>query len=143
MESKFALNPAISIEINSKRSYVNGLYFSHVLGYLGKINSEELEVHPDYFIDDYIGKTGLELYYEDILRGSYGERLIEVDSRGKIENIFARKEPESGEDMVLSIDGALQQKLYDEIRIGLGATRTSRAARDCFRPKYRRNIGLG
>lgn len=115
LESKFYQNPAISIEITSQRNYIDGLYFSHVLGYLGKINKEERKKYPDYLLDDYIGKIGLELYYESVLRGSYGERLIEVDSSGEIKNIFARKESQPGKDLSLSIDKDLQKNLYNEI----------------------------
>ncbi len=119
LKSKFSENPAISIEITSRRSYVDGPYFAHLLGYLGKISKEEREKHPDYLIDDYIGKIGLELYYEDLLRGLYGENLVEVDSRGEIKNIFFHKEPQPGKNITLAVDSDLQKKLYDEIKISL------------------------
>ena len=128
LESKFAENPAVSVEIASQRNYIDGPYFSHVLGYVGKINPEEYKKKPDYFIDDYIGKIGLEFYYEDILRGSYGEKLIEVDSRGKIKNVFGQKKSRSGKSIFLSIDGELQKKLYDEIKKMLWGLKTNKAA---------------
>lgn len=99
LKSKFSENPAVLVEINSQRNYIDGSYFSHILGYLGKISPEEHKKHSDYLIDDYIGKTGLELYYEDILRGYYGEKLVEVDFRGEIKNIFARKESRPGKNL--------------------------------------------
>jgi len=128
LESKFSENPAISVETAGRRNYIDGPYFSHLLGYLGKISPEEREKHPNYLIDDYIGKTGLELYYENILQGSYGEKLVEVDSQGKIKNIFASREPQPGRNIILSIDSKLQKKLYNEIKQMLWRLKTDRAA---------------
>ncbi len=134
LKSKFSENPAVLVEINSQRNYISGSYFSHILGYLGKISPEEREKHSDYLIDDHIGKTGLELYYENILRGYYGEKLVEVDSRGEIKNIFARKESQSGKDIFLSIDSGLQKKLHDEIKGMLWGLKTNRAAGIALNP---------
>lgn len=134
LESKFAENPAVLVEIASRRNYIEGLYFSHVLGYAGKINKEEREKYPNYLLDDSIGKSGLELYYENILRGSYGEKLIEVDSRGKINNIFGQKEPWAGKNITLSIDGELQKKLYYEINQTLKLLGLDRAAGVALNP---------
>ncbi len=128
LESKFSENQALSVEINSQRNYIDGPYFSHILGYLGKIDKKELQQYSDYLVDDYIGKTGLELYYENFLRGSYGEKLIEVDSGGKIKNVFARKEAQSGKNIILSIDSDLQKKLYDEMKRMLGGSNLKGAA---------------
>ncbi len=133
LESKFAENSAILVEVNSQRNYIDGSYFSHILGYLGRANKEDLQRYSDYLADDYLGKTGIELYYEDLLRGSYGERLVEVDSYGKIKNIFARKEAQQGEDIILSIDSDLQKKLYNEIRsmlLQLGVNKAAGIALD-------------
>jgi len=134
LKSRFSENPAVLVEINSQRNYIDGSYFSHILGYLGKISPEEHHKHSDYLMDDYIGKTGLELYYEDILRGYYGERLVEVDSRGEIKNIFARKESQLGKDIFLSIDNDLQKKLHDEIKQMLSGLKTNRATGIALNP---------
>jgi len=128
LESKFAENPAIFVEITTQRNYIDSIYFSHILGYVGKISQEEHEKHPDYPIDDYVGKTGLEFYYENILRGSYGEKLVEVDSQGKIQTIFAQKEPLAGKNITLSVDSDLQKKLYYEINQTLRALGLDKAA---------------
>lgn len=142
LESRFSENPAILIETASKRNYVNGIYFSHFLGYLGKISPEEHEKRPNYLIDDYIGKTGLELYYEDILRGYYGERLVEIDSRGEIKNTFARKESKEGKNITLSIDKGLQEKLYNELRQMLWQLKTDRAAGVALDPNSGKILAL-
>lgn len=142
LESKFSEDPAISVEIASRRNYIGSSYFSHVLGYVGKINKEEYEKYANYLIDDYIGRDGLELYYEDILRGSYGERIVEVDSQGKIKNIFASKEPRSGKNITLSIDSDLQKELYDGIRRMLLGLTTDRAAGIAIDPNTGKILAL-
>lgn len=134
LEGKFSENPAISVEIASQRNYIDSPYFSHVLGYLGKINKKEYAERPDYLIDDWIGKTGLELYYEKKLRGLYGKQLVEVNAQGKIKNLFGRKESEPGKSMTLSIDSGLQKKLYNEIQQMLWGLRTDKAAGVALNP---------
>jgi len=142
LESKFSENPAISVDIASQRNYIDGPYFSHLLGYLGKISPEEREKHPDYFIDDYIGKTGLELYYENYLRGLYGEKLVEVDALGNIKNVFAVKQPQSGKNITLAIDAELQKKIYKETEMMLSRLRTDRAAAVALDPNSGKILAL-
>jgi len=128
LESIFNQNHAIVIEIASQRKYINSECFSHVLGYLGKINPEERYQHPEYLIDDYIGKTGIEKFYEDELRGKYGKRIIEIDSVGKIKNIFAEEEAVSGKSITLSIDSKLQEKTFEVLQAKLQKLYSNRAA---------------
>ena len=127
LESTFNQNHAILIEIASQRNYVDAECFSHVLGYLGKINPEERQQRPEYLMDDYIGKTGIERFYEDELRGKYGKRIIEIDSVGKIKNIFAEKEAISGKNITLSIDSKLQKKAFEVLQAKLQKLYSNRA----------------
>lgn len=107
--------PYINIESTSIRKYLNEdgkiLSLSHILGYEGIINEEEFSQLMDrgYSITDYIGKAGLELSYEDILRGRNGSEQIEVDALGKQIQKLSYKEPIPGQDIVLSIDIELQK----------------------------------
>jgi penicillin-binding protein 2 len=112
IESKYSELPAVKIEKNAVRSYIDGEIFSHLVGYNGKINSEDLKTHPEYFLTDQIGRQGLEKIYEKELRGIYGAQKIEVDSRGLIKRLIAKKEPTVGNNLVLSIDSELQKKIY-------------------------------
>ncbi|MDP1629572.1 MAG: penicillin-binding protein 2, partial [bacterium] len=95
--------PGIGIEKNAQRIYPWGFDFSHLLGYLGKTNKEELESITGYSATDYIGKDGLELFYEDELRGRPGKISFEVDARQNIKREAARM-PEGGNNLVLTID---------------------------------------
>ncbi len=114
--------PGIGLLIQEKRKYVFSGSFdekgglntlsslSHVLGYTGKMNADELKIFTDqgYFTDDSIGKTGLEKHYESIMHGTYGQKKIEVDALGKLVKELAIKEGKDGDNLVLTIDTSLQ-----------------------------------
>ena len=75
--------PGVSVEVKSNRVYTQGSLASHVLGYIGRINETEYEANPDeYEKDDYIGKTGVELLFEDYLRGENGTKQIDMTADG-------------------------------------------------------------
>jgi penicillin-binding protein 2 len=85
--------------------------FSHILGYTGKINDEEMKtLSQDYSPIDYIGKTGLESSWEKELKGSPGRKNIEVDALGRQKKIINEVAAANGANLQLSINGALQQK---------------------------------
>lgn len=88
---------------------------SHVIGYLGKVNTEEISAFPkqEYLLSDSIGKNGLEKTYEEYLRGTYGIRRVEVDTSGKQQVVLAEETPTPGTHLILSIDIVLQQKLEE------------------------------
>lgn len=103
----------ISVIIDNKREYPYGYYLSHVLGYLGSISEEQYQDLKEngYYLDDKIGTSGLELSYENILRGEFGRKKIEVDSLGKEIKELAREDPMDGGDLILSLDLELQFKI--------------------------------
>ncbi len=113
LEEKVKNIPGISLENNAIRNYVDGKYYSHIIGYSGKINENELDQNPGYLLNDTIGKNGLELYYEKELRGIYGQQQIEVDSFGREVKLINEGEPVSGENLILNIDADLQMEAYD------------------------------
>jgi penicillin-binding protein 2 len=118
--------PGIHIVRGSKRLYTeperldilsaktsSTISLAHTLGYLGKLNREELDTLYDegYLPSDSIGKTGVEQSYEKELRGIYGRRKKEVDAFGKYRITIAEQPPIPGNHVVLSIDIAMQQEL--------------------------------
>jgi len=111
--------PGLQIETRNKREYQNHQAFGHILGYTGRINKEEYEDNPDYLLNDYIGKTGLEAYYEEKLRGTYGSKKVEVDARGNEKKVLSVTQPEKGQNLVLTIDVTLQQKVKEFLTAGL------------------------
>lgn len=107
--------PGISLETTNFRDYLTNKYFSHILGYMSKISSEELAEHPDYLFDDTIGKAGIEFFYESELRGKNGKKEIEVNSLGKESKIVTQKDPEPGINLILTIDSKLQNTLGEAL----------------------------
>lgn len=116
------------IEKNTVRDYAFGQSVSHILGYVGKINKNELESYAGYKINDSIGKTGLEAFYEEFLRGNPGVLEAEKDAVGikKGEKIIS--EPESGKNLVLNIDMDLQEKIYNSLEASIKNTGTKKGA---------------
>ncbi len=119
--------PGVEVVQRTQRVYPYGDLAAHVLGYIDTINAEELEARPNhpkrYSTVDEIGKSGVELAFEDILRGSPGWREIEVDNVGNVVRERGYRSPQPGTDVVLSIDADLQQFVEDELLRGLQAAR--------------------
>jgi len=141
LEAEFLNSSAIKIEKKSRRYYEDSQVFSHILGYLGKVTKEELK-DQKYYLDDYIGRTGIEQVYESQLRGEPGEDLTEIDSLGKTRRVLATKEPIVGEDLVLSVDFGLQKTLYSALKGALNGLSTSRAAAVAINPQNGKILAL-
>ncbi|NMC51239.1 penicillin-binding protein 2 [Candidatus Kuenenbacteria bacterium] len=109
--------PGIKLYIEPRREYLTVGGLSHLLGFLGEINIEELKKLKNfgYRQGDYLGKSGIEYVYENILRGKNGLEEVEVDSLGKPKKIIAREEPVDGGDLVLSLDLDLQKKMAESL----------------------------
>lgn len=105
------------IEENTVRDYLDGSFFSQVLGYTGRINTDEFKELKEkgYFISDYLGKQGLEKSYEEILRGKSGIFEIQKDATGKKIEEGITKAPEPGQSLILWLDADLQKKLQQEL----------------------------
>lgn len=101
---------------------------AHLLGYMGKLNKDELTLNKDYLPTDYIGKTGLEKSYENILRGKYGLKRVEVDALGKEKNTVTETPPEVGKSLILSLDFNYQQKLEEILKNNLRAAGKKRGS---------------
>ena len=106
----------VSIEESTVRRYVDGEYFSNILGYTGTISSEQYEERKltDENVEktDVVGKAGLEEYLDPYLSGNKGERMLYVDSVGKLLEIMKQDYPDSGQNAYLSIDKDLQISTY-------------------------------
>lgn len=103
------------IQQNTVRDYVYGSVFSQILGYTGRINKDEYANSTGYAINDYVGKTGLEKYYETYLRGTPGQSKAAKTALGQEKEDRILVEPESGGNLILNIDADLQKKLYESL----------------------------
>lgn len=82
---------------------------AHVLGNVGRISPEELEANAgEYNGEDWIGKSGVELAFEDYLRGRDGTRLVSTNADGKVTSEIYTTEPQPGNTVALTIDLDLQ-----------------------------------
>jgi penicillin-binding protein 2 len=111
--------PGISIEVLPRRDYLYPGLASHLLGYSGEINQQELTAHQDenYAPGDQIGKSGIEKLYETALRGEKGRLYVEVDAHGLEQRRLRGLEPLPGNDIQLTIDLTLQ-KAAEEAMVG-------------------------
>ncbi len=102
------------LEVDNVRTYPEGQKFAHVVGFLGEISQDQLKVSQfqDYNLGDRIGKDGVEAEYERLLRGKDGGEIIEVDSLGRKIRTLRLQNPVPGQNIYLSIDASLQEKLY-------------------------------
>ncbi len=115
--------PGLTIEARLMRYNKLGPIFSHVLGYVGQINLEEIEdsVNFSYPISFQIGKSGVEKSYEEQMRGSVGYKNVEVDVDGKEIRELTRVIPKKGSDIYLSLDKDLQELARNELASRKGA----------------------
>jgi len=107
--------PGLSVQVEPSRNYLSGDLLSHILGYTGPISAEEYAVLADegYLYQDYLGKSGVELSYEDVLRGKAGKKLVEVDAAGRELRVISERRPIDGTNLVLTIDIELQEAVND------------------------------
>ena len=107
----------VSVTEDTVRKYVDSVYFSHLIGYIGKISNEEydeLSVEDEnYSLTDIVGKAGIEQYMETTLQGTKGTEVVYVDNVGKVIETSDRKEPAAGDDVYLTIDMELQKAVYN------------------------------
>lgn len=117
LEKKFSQNPAVSIFTEPLREYVDGEYFSHIIGYTGRISEEEYNRLKDknYDLNSLVGKMGLEQFYEEYLHGQDGKELIEVDALGNIVKRMGKVDPVPGNTLVTTIDAQLQKVAFDAL----------------------------
>ena len=110
--------PGLKLLVEPARRYLAGLIPSHVLGYVGPISAEEYEALSEtgYLLQDLIGKSGVELAYESILRGKPGKKLIEVDAAGRELKVISERQPVDGSNLVLTIDLELQRQVTEVLQ---------------------------
>lgn len=106
----------VEIAQDSKRVYYEPEYFSHIIGYTGKVSGEEFEKlkkeDSSYESTDIVGRSGIEKVMESWLKGVKGKETIYVNNVGKVQQVKDYTEPKPGNDVYLSIDADLQKAVY-------------------------------
>ncbi|MCZ2259584.1 penicillin-binding transpeptidase domain-containing protein [Sporosarcina sp. G11-34] len=117
-ETVFEISGVTSREVNM-REYPSGQSLAHLVGYIGRVNAEELEKYEDkgYVESDFIGKRGLEQLLEEQLRGKDGIQIYIEKVDHKSEKItIAEKPAQDGESIALTIDAAFQKKTFESMK---------------------------
>ncbi|EKD71118.1 MAG: hypothetical protein ACD_46C00268G0003 [uncultured bacterium] len=102
--------PGVMVQARLMRRYPFDKSFSHVLGYVGRINAEELNEidQTNYSASHYIGKLGIEKYYEEELHGKVGYQEVENDANSRPVRILKETKPVTGKNIYLTLDSGLQ-----------------------------------
>ncbi len=103
--------PGVMVQIQSKREYRHKGQAAHALGYLGEISETQLKngKFANYKMGDYLGRFGVELAWEQFLRGQRGYRRIETDAYGRELGQMDRVFPSQGANVYLTLDHRLQE----------------------------------
>ncbi len=116
--ARFSVNqyrfPGVELQARLQRSYPKGELTSHVLGYVGRISVLDLnrmskEGDAAYRGTDYIGKLGIESFYEQQLLGEVGYEQVEINAHGRVVRKLSRTPPKAGSSLNLTLDISLQE----------------------------------
>lgn len=110
--------PGVLIKTSLIRKYVNGSVAPHIVGYTGFMSSEEYEQKKDaYNMDELIGKSGVERFLEDELRGIGGTRMVQMSNAGgEIINISEKKPAKAGNTVFLTLSSKLQEVVNKSLK---------------------------
>ena len=104
--------PSATVSAQMIRHYPQGNFFTSVVGYVGRINEKELQNMSsvnNYSASNFIGKTGIEKYYETALHGKIGYQKIETNVHGQTVRTLKQAPPIPGKSLTLTIDSGLQK----------------------------------
>jgi penicillin-binding protein 2 len=112
IQAQALIFPELNVEPVQRRNYPYGTLASHVLGFIGEVSEKDLGQHKELKQGDLIGKRGVELMYDEYLRGHDGTQYWEYDSHGRrlAEVRAARQDPAAGSNVYLTIDFDLQRR---------------------------------
>lgn len=100
----------VELRVEAIRDYPSGGLAAHIVGYLGELSEQEQgeRDYSGYALGDLVGKSGIERQYESVLSGSKGTEFVEVNAAGRPIEIIDKKDPDPGNNVVLSIDKKIQ-----------------------------------
>ena len=122
----------VDVAESTVRIYEDALYFAPIIGYTGKVSSEEQleelrQRDESYELNDIVGRIGIEATQEDKLQGKKGVQNMYVDSRGRVLKVLDdATEPEAGSNIYLTLDRELQIGIYHLLEKHLAGILTDR-----------------
>ncbi|MDP2598596.1 MAG: penicillin-binding transpeptidase domain-containing protein, partial [Candidatus Liptonbacteria bacterium] len=120
---------SIMIQNDFERIYTDGPVFAPVVGYVGRVGAADLMDNSKLTPVDFIGKAGIESFYDGLLRGTPGATLLVRDARGNVLSEDKKNDPAVGNALRLTIDSGLQEYFYYRLqeklrslgrRVGIG-----------------------
>ncbi len=113
--------PGVQVTVGSTRHYNDGPLISHLAGYMGSISAEDADrlLEQGYNLDDRIGASGVEQWYEQDLRGTPGKRLYQVEVTGQEVGELKREPARPGNNLLLTLDIDLQRDVAKILQEGL------------------------
>jgi penicillin-binding protein 2 len=107
----------VAIKARLMRYYPQGEATAHAVGNVGRINIPELQQvdSVNYRATNFIGKTGIEKFYESELHGQIGYQQVETDASGRVVRTLSKQAPVSGDRLYLTIDSRLQQAAFQAL----------------------------
>ena len=153
VEERKARWPGVDVEIEPVRDYPTGESTAVVVGFLGPVPEALADYYEARGLDinrDKVGYAGVELYYQDLLAGRNGRRVVEVDVAGRIlRDLEPPQNPIPGTNIRLTIDWRLQDAMYTIVREELeawnayfGQERFRNAAAIAMNPKTGEILGM-
>lgn len=125
--ARFAVNrhrfPGVDIHARLTRHYPLAAMTAHVVGYVGRIDEEELQRldEANYSGTSHMGKIGAERSYEDLLHGRVGYQHVESNAQGRQLRVLERIDPRPGQDLYLHLDAGLQRVAMEALGAENGA----------------------
>ncbi|MBF0595124.1 MAG: penicillin-binding protein 2 [Candidatus Omnitrophica bacterium] len=115
--------PGLMVLEKYSRRYPGAEYSAHLVGYVGKADPFKVKEIAEYgyTAEEFVGYSGIEQYYDDLLRGNPGGRQIEVNSRGQQTQLLSVREPSDGRSLMLTVDEDMQQAAYQALAGRRGA----------------------
>ena len=115
--------PGVEIHAELARHYPLGKLASHAVGYVGRINEQELQEldASNYAATSHVGKVGVERAYENLLHGQVGYQQVETNAQGRILRVLERTLPTPGKNLILNLDVQLQRVAEEALSEHTGA----------------------
>lgn len=107
--------PGVSLERSFRRTALDPLAFSHLAGYTGRVNENDLARDSSLNVEGLVGRAGLEAFYDEYLRGTDGSTVTYFNARGEAQGAAQERASVKGAELRTFIDGDLQKYLFTRL----------------------------